>query len=157
MAAIQVNMRVPEVLLARINAAGGGDRTKWILEACRMRLDAGGRARASDVKTENAGGDHIKVTHHAGQQTPDPSSKPNMASLREICEGKMPLDADPGQCFSCGAILPLDTDSICCKRCDAGEPPPSCIVCENPMREVKGKWACADVSCGKYGVEQKPR
>ena len=39
MAAIQVNMRVPEVLLGRIDAVAEGKRTAWILEACRMRLD----------------------------------------------------------------------------------------------------------------------
>lgn len=50
MAAIQVNMRVPEVLLAQINAAAGDERTKWILEACRMRLD-GGRPEVSESQT----------------------------------------------------------------------------------------------------------
>ena len=34
---------------------------------------------------------------------------------------------------------------------------PPCVVCEAPMREFKGKWACADLSCGKYGVEQRLR
>ena len=32
-----------------------------------------------------------------------------------------------------------------------------CSVCEGSMREVKGKWACTDESCAKYGVEQKAK
>ncbi len=34
---------------------------------------------------------------------------------------------------------------------------PKCAACEGSMSQVKGKWACADTSCGKYGVEQKAR
>ena len=34
---------------------------------------------------------------------------------------------------------------------------PQCIVCESPMREVKGKWACVDVGCAMYGREQRCR
>ncbi len=34
---------------------------------------------------------------------------------------------------------------------------PSCSECDNPMRELKGKWACVDVSCGMYGREQRIR
>jgi hypothetical protein len=30
-----------------------------------------------------------------------------------------------------------------------------CCVCESPMREQKGKWACSDPSCAMYGKEQK--
>lgn len=34
---------------------------------------------------------------------------------------------------------------------------PLCSVCESPMREKSGKWACVDDSCAKYGMEQKVR
>jgi hypothetical protein len=30
-----------------------------------------------------------------------------------------------------------------------------CVSCDSPLREVKGKLACVDRSCGMYGVEQK--
>lgn len=86
---------MPELLVKRIDSAaksGGVSRAQFIAEACRMLLDrsdlvaglgsigaAVGRARASDVKTENAGGGIAEVTHHAGQQTPDHGTKPDMA------------------------------------------------------------------------------
>lgn len=30
-----------------------------------------------------------------------------------------------------------------------------CGACEGPMRQINGKWACVDESCGMCGVEQK--
>lgn len=51
-------MRVPDILLSRIDhAAGEGERSKWILDACRMRLDGsvGEAATPSVSKTESAG------------------------------------------------------------------------------------------------------
>jgi hypothetical protein len=79
MAAIQVNIRIPEVLLSLINsAAGEGKRSEWILEACRMRLDSG-RGKAIDpsaFQPEDIG------------PTPTVHFKPDMQALRAICAGK---------------------------------------------------------------------
>lgn len=50
MAAIQVNVRFPEVLLARIDSeAGDGNRSQWILESCRMRLNKLGSGEESQT------------------------------------------------------------------------------------------------------------
>ncbi len=42
---------------------------------------------------------------------------------------------------------------------DAEAVVPSCVSCENPMTEgrgkLAGKWACMDESCGMRGIEQK--
>jgi hypothetical protein len=39
-------IRIPDVLQARIDSAAGDEsRSKWILEACRMRLDCGDSSR----------------------------------------------------------------------------------------------------------------
>jgi hypothetical protein len=134
MAAIQVNMRVPEVLLARIDAAADeGKRSEWILEACRRRLDG-------IPISSNGRFPHGEI----GEGAP----KPDMAVLREICDGKG-LDGG-GERYQSDSALPGEFT----------EPPSNaklCIVCESPMRSVKGKWACADPSCAKYGIEQKPR
>ena len=32
-----------------------------------------------------------------------------------------------------------------------------CIECGLLMRDVKGKWGCADTGCSMYGLEQKVR
>jgi hypothetical protein len=88
MAAIQVNMRVPEVLLARINAAAGEQRTAWILEACRMRLDR------IDCPGSNPGSEGISL----GQL------KPNIRTLHDIFAGKKPLP--PAQVGNLG-VVPL--------------------------------------------------
>ena len=133
-------MRVPEVLLARINAVAGDERTKWILEACRMRLDG-----ESVPERLNGSGVIARMSEQSGVMGSNPitsPSKPDMAALREICEGNLPDKwAEP---MTAGQIERMIPD-------------PVCVVCESPMRKVKGKWACPDMSCGKYGVEQKPR
>src|SRR5580693_8094568 len=107
MAAIQVNMRVPEVLLARINAAAGDDRTKWILEACRMRLDAGNGFESHQPRPAGASPKGCDTASHAPAKpnvdSPEglvsegnrqvaaevqslPSGfKPDMQALRDIC------------------------------------------------------------------------
>ena len=85
--------------------------------------------------------------------------KPDMAALREICAGKVqdrvsdgcsPLRSEggesPGNGGSQNSMLGKD-----------GHPVRLCVECESPLREVKGKWACADASCAMYGKEQKPR
>jgi hypothetical protein len=64
-----------------------------------------------------------------------------LAALREICAGKIHPDDTLAKMGAAGH--------------GSGLADPVCIVCESLMREVKGKWACADVSCAKYGVEQK--
>lgn len=67
----QVNARYPEILLARIDAAAGaGKRTEWILEACRMRLDAGVAQKV----------EHRATDPEAGGSIPPPRSKPDMAA-----------------------------------------------------------------------------
>ena len=76
--------------------------------------------------------------------------KPDMQALQEICAGKITKEGW-GFELPAGATITSSEVSIC------DIVMPICIVCDSPMREVKGKWACQDVSCGKYGVEQKPR
>ena len=138
--------RLPEILVKRIDAAaesGGVSRAQFITEACRMRLDM-------------AGDNSTRVG--LGSQ-PEPAPKPNMAALREICAGKVqdrvsdgcsPLRSEggesPGNGGSQNSMLGKD-----------GHPVRLCVECESPLREVKGKWACADASCAMYGKEQKPR
>jgi hypothetical protein len=140
MAAIQVNMRVPEVLLARINAVAGDERTKWILEACRMRLDGDAGAAESVCASKRVAEGHSFGGCPSGRtgwfESITPATKPDIAVLRAICAGQ-PVEADEG------AWTNLEL--------------PPCSECAGDLRNVKGKWACADVSCGKFGVEQKPR
>lgn len=89
-------IRIPDVLQARIDSeAGESGRSKWILEACRMRLDAVGDNSAVEVKTVNAGMASLPSTPHAGAN-PDHSSKLTMQALRDICAGKLSKsDVDP--------------------------------------------------------------
>jgi hypothetical protein len=90
-------IRIPDVLQARIdNAAGGDGRSKWILDACRMRLDGGRSSAVEDVL-----GTHQRK---AGETTavegsnPSPTIKPDMQALREICAGKIPCKHGDPHC-----------------------------------------------------------
>ena len=74
---------------------------------------------------------------------PSKPIKPDMQALQEICEGKIQVTTNSAGGWPHTVSVDL--------------PPNLCIVCDSPMRQVKGKWACADMSCWKYGVEQKPR
>ena len=128
--------RLPEMLVKRVDAAaasGGVSRAQFIAEACRMRLDgaAGSRPIARHMS------EPPQDLNESGQVSG--SGKPDMASLRAICAGDL-------------IGKPLTMEDV-----EAMRPDLPCSVCELPMREVKGKWACSDVSCSKYGVEQKPR
>lgn len=67
----------------------------------------------------------------------------SIQALREICEGKVVTLPDKW-------ASPMTAEQV-----EKMAPDPVCVVCDSPMREVKGKWACVDQSCAKYGVEQK--
>jgi hypothetical protein len=90
-------------------------------------------------------------------QVSSPASpvKSDLEALRAICEGKPMDDADRHHAETCGCEA---LGGVCDKVShDQTDYSPRCVVCDSPMRDVKGKWACQDVSCGKYGVEQKVR
>lgn len=79
----QVNMRVPEVLLARIDSAAGEDgRSKWILEACRMRLDCLQAASDPIYSSHNPSKDNFEIN-------PSVDPKAIISHLRDICDGKL--------------------------------------------------------------------
>ena len=80
-----------------------------------------------------------KETGDRGVGRSNERSGVDMAALREICAGNVNAGPDAA-----------DTQEAIARQ-------PRCVVCDEPMREVKAKWACADVSCAKYGVEQKAR
>lgn len=98
MAAIQVNVRVPEILLSRIDKdAGDGERSKWILDACRMRLDGlahgpndphvGGAAQSASSFTQgNTKSLGLTEEFENGEQPPL-TNEEKMQALRYICAG----------------------------------------------------------------------
>jgi hypothetical protein len=93
-------IRIPDVLQARIDAASAEvGRSKWILEACRLRLD-----RDSSV-VEQRGAIVTKATG----SIPVPDSKPDMQALRAICAGKLPGDMPSG---ATGYKLSLNDEAI---------------------------------------------
>lgn len=71
-------IRIPDVLQAMIDqAADKGERSNWILEACRMRLDSG---------------DSSKVEQRPSSPQVEgsiPSPRSNIQDLRDICAGKV--------------------------------------------------------------------
>lgn len=71
--------------------------------------------------------------------------KPDMKSLQDICDGK-----------GLGAIKYHSKEDFL-EEAIASVPVKLCVVCDAPMRDLKGKWACSDVSCAKYGLEQRPK
>jgi hypothetical protein len=135
--------RLPEILVKRIDAAaesGGVSRAQFIAEACRMRLDAtGGEDEGCDPV--GVGGTRVLVGSGNGLDQRPPV---DMATLREICAGKVTYVPGP-------ASSP-DSEGWAHGEMVAVRP---CAVCDSPMREVKGKWACADASCAMYGREVK--
>jgi hypothetical protein len=146
--------RLPELLVKRMDAAassGGVSRAQFIAEACRMRLDGPIAGRVVSVGTVQPPDNLPPLPYFQVESTDYPGLERKKAALREICEGKINAlhvpNIKPWQAGYNAAIddvLPIVQGKLC-------------IVCESPMREVKGKWACADLSCGKYGVEQRPR
>lgn len=82
-------IRIPDVLQNRIDkVAGKRGRSKWILDACRMRLDGGRSSAVEDVlgTHQNKAGETTTV---AGSN-PAPTTKPDMDALRAICAGDIP-------------------------------------------------------------------
>lgn len=63
-------------------AAGSEGRSKWILDACRMRLDDSTKSGDSSVVEQRSSSPLV-----AGS-SPAPRSKPNMEALRAICARK---------------------------------------------------------------------
>ncbi len=143
-------MRVPEVLLARINAAAGDERTKWILEACRMRLDGVAGIDKSAVSKGTTGSQTLdtgtNVKSPAEAKEPQTPPKPDMQALRDICAGKGIADV---------AYLSELDGSLA--KAMAAEPARICRECEKPMKTAEGRWACVDMSCAMYGLEQRSK
>ena len=78
-------IRIPEIVQARIDsAAGGGKRSEWILEACRMRLDG------DTSVAEEAGGFSV-----VGSIPAPLSTKPDMQVPRDICAGTVAIESKP--------------------------------------------------------------
>jgi hypothetical protein len=81
-------------------------------------------------------------------EIPLTTGKPDMQLLRDICAGKILAPQD--------WAAPLTEEQV--DDPGFGEvvvPAPLCSVCEQPMEESKGKWACGDESCAMYGKVQK--
>ena len=140
------SLRIPDVLRARIDKAAGGSgkRSEWILEACRMRLDGPIPGKVVSVGTVQPPDGLPPIPYFQVESTDFPSlkRKPDMAALREICAGNTPaMPSDAYYDAGAGVHSTLQ--------------PRLCVVCDSPMREVKGKWACADQSCAMYGREVK--
>ena len=64
--------------------------------------------------------------------------RPTIEDLRDVCAGKLGREPKVAEIVSVDSAPQLQK---------------FCIVCDSPMREVKGKWACADVSCTMCGIE----
>jgi hypothetical protein len=77
----------------------------------------------------------VSKTESAGS-SPAAPAKPTAQVLRERIES---------------ALQPVGDDEGAWENLEL----PPCSACEAPMRNVKGKWACAAVSCGMYGKEQR--
>ncbi len=88
------SLRIPDVLQARIDTVAGKEgRSKWIIEACRMRLDQGAVAGTTPGPERYAG---------KSGSTPEASTKPTMhelrlQDLRDICAGakRPPVSSEP--------------------------------------------------------------
>ena len=119
------SLRIPDVLQARIKSVSQGEGMAAWILEA-CRMRLDGDTSVS----EEAGGTSVAASIPAPQST-----KPDLAALREICAGTPIPDLEI-----------TDSGEVAVKPC---------IVCDTPMREVKGKWACADQSCAMYGREQK--
>lgn len=84
-------IRIPDVLQNRIDkAAGKRGRSKWILEACRMRLDGSMDRGSSDgLERRNVDMGDCVARPEVGGSNPSPvSTKPDMEALLAICAGE---------------------------------------------------------------------
>ena len=136
--------RLPEILVKRIDSAaasGGVSRAQFIAEACRMRLDGCDIGVKSFEPLSSL--PHSDAGEMAGLSRSEYPGKlkPDMAALREICAGKVQQHVNQ-------VMQPVEADEGAWTNLEL----PPCSECAG-----EGKWACADVSCGKFGVEQKPR
>jgi hypothetical protein len=69
-----------------------------------------------------------------------------MAALRDICAGNIP----PATIIVDSRVL----TEVVGGYIDLGTMP-VCVACDGPLEESRGKLACPDESCGKYGQVQK--
>lgn len=91
-------IRIPDVLQGRIDKeTGDNGRSKWILDACRMRLDGGSskRPEPESLAERNAQKD---TSYGAGDASAasvmamgDSQPRPTMQALRDICAGNMEI------------------------------------------------------------------
>ena len=132
---VSYTLRMPDDLrrlIAQAAKSGGVSDAQLVIDACWRYLDGCSASSLSPSPTAQLAG--IAPSGYPGPL------KPDMAALRDICAGTVPVhrhgNYDP--------LVEMRQIQLC-------------NTCESPMREVKGKWACQDVSCGKYGVEQKIR
>jgi len=125
-------IRIPDVLQARIDSAAGDEsRSKWILEACRMRLDVESSkrpepepvtGRKAQKDTSYGAGDASAASVTAKG---DSQPRPTMDSLRAICAGKIEAKppsgtpSDPTEVPICGKTWWEDGEQYECLM-DAG-------------------------------------
>lgn len=134
--------RLPEMLVKRMDAAaasGGVSRAQFIAEACRMRLV----------------GTVMSKPINSGATMQGILNSPPMAELRAICAGEL-------ESGFTGIETIVKRDGTNIHQSYSGGIPeypgrldPECRECSSPMRSIKGKWCCVDVSCGMCALEQK--
>jgi hypothetical protein len=146
---VSYTLRMPDDLrrlIAQAAKSGGVSDAQLVVDACWKYLDKTGSGVESQTY-QNAG-----VGNGLGQPANNRESsaltsptKPDMQALRDICAGNIGPKTEDAYIDD---LIREDVEShqLLTKLC---------IVCEEPMREVKGKWACSDPSCAMYGREVK--
>lgn len=75
-----------------------------------------------------------------------------VAVLRKICAGNLDRGFTPASTEDRKVISELMREV---EEHNGMRDAPLCVVCEASLVPSKGKWACGDQSCAKYGIEQK--
>ena len=83
--------------------------------------------------------EHVPVPQAVERTIPSDGTKPTMDALRSICAGNVPRQVDPEPVEDCT---------------------PECCECGHKLtgKVVKGvvvAWACPDLGCAMYGIEQR--
>jgi hypothetical protein len=111
---------------------------------CTIRIPDVLRARIDSAAGDGKRSEWILEACRMRLDGPIVGKVPSQA-LREICAGKR----DEGRTDPMNDVKARPNEAA------VPSDPKPCVECTNPMREVKGKWACADASCAMYGKEQK--
>lgn len=165
---VSYTLRLPDDLrrlIAQAAKSGGVSDAQLVIDACWKYLEgsngsnAGGRRASEEVEPAHSGGAGSYeqapecAAGKAGGDRPggegvgrgDSGAGIDKAALRAICAGeitKSVLDAPMPTSMQAAARELLSQAKLC-------------VACDSHLREVKGKPACGDQSCGMYGVEQK--